>query len=190
MMLVANLLLALAWASLIGPFSPANIVVGFAIGFVVLLVVTGGGSLAGGAGAGQGSSYFRRSWALVMLIVFAVVELVIANIKVAWYTVTSLRGLRPAVLEIPLEPDLADEEITLLAALITLTPGTLTLDVSEDRRSMFVHFMHVNDAEAEIRSVKEGFERRILAATRAEPMPSEATRSAQTSTTPARDGAS
>ena len=61
---------------------------------------------------------------------------------------------------------MTDPEITLLANLITLTPGTLTLDVSADKRQMFVHFMHVDDPAEAVQEIKSGFERRILEATR------------------------
>lgn len=97
---------------------------------------------------------------------FTFYELMLANLRVARYTVSRLRTLRPAVLRVPLEPDLTDTEITLLASLITLTPGTLTLDVSRDRSAMFVHFMHVEDDAQAIAAVKNGFERRILKVTR------------------------
>ncbi|MBW3600685.1 MAG: Na+/H+ antiporter subunit E, partial [Planctomycetes bacterium] len=55
-----------------------------------------------------------------------------------------------------------DDEITLLANLITLTPGTLSLDVSEDRKTLFVHAMYIEDPEKLRRHVKEGMERRVL----------------------------
>jgi multicomponent Na+:H+ antiporter subunit E len=55
-----------------------------------------------------------------------------------------------------------DAEILLLANLITLTPGSLTLDISEDRRTLFVHAMFVDDADAFRRTIKEGLERRLL----------------------------
>ena len=157
MMLVANLLLALLWASVIGPFSPANFLVGFVLGFAVLAIATGGGGRSG---------YVRRLVAALSLVVYTLWELVIANLKVAKWTVSRLRALSPAVLAVPLEEGMSDLEITLLANLVTLTPGTLALDVSEDRRHLFVHFMHVEDAEKEIEAVRHGFERRILQVTR------------------------
>jgi len=55
-----------------------------------------------------------------------------------------------------------DLEITLLANLISLTPGTLSLDVSENGEFLFVHTMYVHDKEEFIHSVKNGFERKVL----------------------------
>ncbi len=56
----------------------------------------------------------------------------------------------------------SDVEITLLANLVTLTPGTLSLDVSEDRSTLFVHAMFVDDPDVLRREIKHGFERRVL----------------------------
>ena len=58
----------------------------------------------------------------------------------------------------------SDFEITLLANLITLTPGTLSVDVSEDRRMLFVHAIDCSDVESAIRDIKEGFENKIIRA--------------------------
>ena len=69
----------------------------------------------------------------------------------------------PGVVAIPLDAR-TDAEIALLANLITLTPGSVTLDLSEDRRTLYVHAMYIDggDVAAYVRSVKEGLERRVL----------------------------
>lgn len=157
MTLGTNLLLALLWAALIGPFTPANLLVGFIVGFGVLKVCSS---------RERTPEYVRRTGAVIFLAWFTVFELVIANIRVARYTLSSLSSLKPAVLRVPLEPGLSDTEITLLSSLITLTPGTLTIDVTQDRSGLYIHFMHVDDIEEAIQSIKEGFERRILEVTR------------------------
>jgi len=153
MTLAMNFVLAILWASLIGPFTPLNILVGFVIGFAIIAVIGIGG---------EGSAYVRRVTAAGTLMFYTLYELIVANLKVAWWTVASLRNLKPAILAVPLEEDLTDWEITLFSVLLTLTPGTLMLDVSTDRKAIFVHFMHVDDADEAIRSLKSGFERRIL----------------------------
>ncbi len=157
MTLGINLLLALMWASIIGPFSPANLGFGFVIGYVVLRVA---------AGRNSRPRYVRQVLATLRLLAFTAVEILIANIRVARYTISSLRTLQPAVLTVPLEDDLTDAEVTLLSILVTLTPGTLTLDVLGENDSMLIHFMHVEDPHESIREIKEGFERRILEVTR------------------------
>ena len=66
------------------------------------------------------------------------------------------------MLAVPLQEDLSDGEVTLLSVLVTLTPGTLSIDLSKDRTLLYVHFMHVEDPDEAIRSITEGYERRIL----------------------------
>ncbi len=76
-------------------------------------------------------------------------------------TITVLRprrAIRSAIVAIPLDLR-SDEGITLLANLITLTPGTTTLHVSEDRTTLYAHVMNVSDDT--VRQVKDGFERRV-----------------------------
>ena len=69
----------------------------------------------------------------------------------------------PGVVAIPLDAR-TDVEIAVLANLITLTPGSVSLDLSEDRRVLYVHAMYIDggDVEAYRRSVKDGLERRVL----------------------------
>jgi multicomponent Na+:H+ antiporter subunit E len=69
----------------------------------------------------------------------------------------------PGVVAIPLDAR-TNAEITLLANLITLTPGSVSLDLSEDRRVLYVHAMYIDggDVEAYRRSVKDDLERRVL----------------------------
>ena len=88
-----NLLLALLWASIIGPFTPANFAVGFLVGYTVLLLCSGNGQI---------PRYSRQVVASIQLTVFTIVELVNANVRVAWYTVSRLSSLQPAVLRVPL----------------------------------------------------------------------------------------
>ncbi|MBL0225710.1 MAG: Na+/H+ antiporter subunit E [Geobacteraceae bacterium] len=55
----------------------------------------------------------------------------------------------------------SDLQITLLATLITLTPGTLSLHVAEDRRTLYVHAMYIDDSNMLVERIKQGFERRV-----------------------------
>jgi multicomponent Na+:H+ antiporter subunit E len=80
---------------------------------------------------------------------------------VAFDVVTPRNYMKPGIIGIPLDAE-TDLEITLLANFITLTPGTLSLDVSTDKKTLYIHAMYVEDKEAFIRSIKDGFERRLL----------------------------
>lgn len=156
MMPAANFMLALIWMALTETFTLLNLLVGFILGYVVLALICGL----------REPGYVRQVWSGLSLLAYTAVELVHANLRVAWYTIANLRDLKPAILRVPLRHDLTDGELTLLSTLITLTPGTLTIDVAEDRSALFVHFMHVEDVDESIASIQEGFEQRIVEMTR------------------------
>ena len=88
-------------------------------------------------------------------------ELIKANLQVAKAVLQSNEKLSPAIVQIPLDVK-TDFPITLLANMITLTPGTLSLDVSKDRKFLFVHVLNTSDTEQTISEIKSGFERRLL----------------------------
>ena len=153
-MLLLNILLALAWVALTGQFTLVNFVTGLALGLGMIwlgqraMVPEGRASYAG---------QVRRA---VGLIAFFGWELVLSNLRVAADVLRPRLRVKPAVVAIPLDDD-TNVEITLLANLITLTPGTLSLDVSDDRRVLYVHSIHVDDVEEFRRGIKRDFEYRV-----------------------------
>ncbi len=94
------------------------------------------------------------------LLVYFLWELVVANVRLARDVIRPVSRLRPAIVAVPLSL-VDDRQIVLLANLITLTPGTLSLDVSSDRKFLYVHVMHVEDVAAFREEIRSGFERRI-----------------------------
>jgi multicomponent Na+:H+ antiporter subunit E len=147
-----NLMLALCWALGTGDFTLANLVVGFALGFAVLVLTR---RLAGAP------RYGDRTVRAVALAGFFVWQLLLSNLRVAYEVLTPGHHMRPGVVAVPLDAT-TDAEITVLANLITLTPGTLSLDVSTDRRVLYVHSLYVGDPDEFRREIKDGFERRVL----------------------------
>lgn len=153
-MFLWNILLALVWAALNGAFSPRHLIVGFGMGYVLLWMVQ--------PVVGR-SAYFLKVRQVLKLSGFFLWELVLANCRVAYDIVTPRNHMRPGVLAVSLDAR-TDVEITLLANLITLTPGTLSLDVSADRRTLYIHVMYIEEEglDATRLKIKNGFERRIL----------------------------
>ena len=98
---------------------------------------------------------------LMELLVYFLWELLVANLRVALDVVTPRHRMRPGIIAVPLDAK-SDGEITLLANLLTLTPGSLSLGVSADRRTLFVHSMYIRSVEHEKQSIKNGLERRLL----------------------------
>ncbi len=151
-MLLWNISLALIWAAITGRFALSNVLVGMVLGYVVLFLAR---PIMGP------STYFARIGRALRFAAFYVRELVKANLRVAADVLTPRPSFRPGVLAIPLEAR-TDAEITMLANLITLTPGSVTLDVSTDRRFLYLHAMYIDDLEEYRTSVKTNMERRVL----------------------------
>jgi len=97
---------------------------------------------------------------LPIMLAYFLWELVLANLKMARDVLMPVERLRPGVVAVPLDLK-PDWQLTLLSLLITLTPGTRSLDVSTDRKVLFIHAMHVADPDALRREIKAGFERRV-----------------------------
>lgn len=150
-MLLGNILLALVWAALLGEISLVNLVVGYGVGYAVLTFLARGGVMP--------ATLVSRTVHALRLAAFFSSELVVANIRVA---ADVLRGTRiePAVVGIPLDVT-SDGEILLLSMLINITPGSVTIDLSDDRRTLYVHVMHMTTPEQTRREIKDGFERRV-----------------------------
>jgi multicomponent Na+:H+ antiporter subunit E len=151
-----NLLLALAWAVVTGSFAMPNLAFGFALGFAALWLPR---QLWGR------SNYFVRVWRVAGLSLLFLYELVLSSLRVTRDVLRPTLRFQPGIVALPLDAA-GDAEITLLANLITLTPGTMSVDVSADRRVLFIHAMDAAEPEALKRDIKAGFERRILEAFR------------------------
>lgn len=102
----------------------------------------------------------RKGAAAVELTGFFLYELVLANLKLARDMLRPLRELQPGVVAVPLEPA-GPWQVTILANLLTLTPGSLSVDVSPRGDTIYVHVMDARDPDRVRRLIKQGFERRV-----------------------------
>ncbi len=144
--------LALAWMALTGDWSVPAAIFSLALGWLLMRFARPLG----------GEGFLRvRLTRLPGFALFFLKELLVANLKVAATVIAPAGRLRPAIVAVPLAVD-RDAEIALLANLITLTPGTLSLDVSPDRRTLYVHAMATGGPDELRQEIKQGFERRIL----------------------------
>lgn len=149
---LTNLVLAIIWRAATGGGGLTNLLFGFIVSFFVLKWVS---PLFGD------SRYFQKLPRAVTFLVWFLWEVVQSNFRVAWDVITPKAYRKPGIIAVPLDVK-TDAEITVLANLLTLTPGTLSLDVSDDRRVLYVHAMFVDDPEETRREIKESFERRVI----------------------------
>jgi multicomponent Na+:H+ antiporter subunit E len=150
-----NLLLALAWAAVGGELSAGSLAVGFAVGFAVLYLVRPVIGRPGYHSAlARGVGFALRYLA----------ELFRSGFRVAHDVLTPTSYTRPGIIAYRLRAT-TDAEITAVANLISLTPGTLSLDVSPDRTILYVHAMFADDERAQIARLED----RVLRLMRGEP---------------------
>ncbi|WP_281824296.1 Na+/H+ antiporter subunit E [Jannaschia rubra] len=148
-----NLLLALAWAALTGQFTLPGLAIGFAVGFGALWLVQP-------LFENRGGGYFVRVYRWIRLLVLFHYELVVSSFQVARDVLTPRHRARPGIICIPLKAQ-GEAEVLLVTNLISLTPGTLSLDVTEDCNTLVVHAMFADDPKAIARQIENGIERRV-----------------------------
>ena len=147
-----NLLLAGCWIFLTGSLDVLNYLFGFFVGYLVIALIH---NL---VPALQG--YPQRLPRFFAFLGYFIRELVQANIKVAIDIVTPPWHMKPGVVRFEVS-NLNDLEIATLSNLISLTPGTLVLDVSEDKSTLFVHAMFLDDEE-QVQNDLQQLEQRLL----------------------------
>lgn len=149
-----NIVVSIVWGGLTGEFTLGNLIIGFILGYIILLAsipVTGR------------SDYAINFWRAIGLALYFVLELITSSIRVSKEILRPRLKLSAGVIGIPLEAAETDVEITLLANIITVTPGTLSLDISDDRRTLYVHSMYLTSDKEALRSqIKNGYEKQIL----------------------------
>ena len=108
----------------------------------------------------QSAKWLSRIAHAASLAAFFAWALIVANIRVAIDVLRPQTNIRPAIVAIPLDVS-SDAEILLLSMLINITPGSVTIDLAADRRTLYVHVMHMTSAESSRDEIKTGFERRV-----------------------------
>jgi multicomponent K+:H+ antiporter subunit E len=103
----------------------------------------------------------HRPGTLIRLALVVLWDIVVSNVQVALRILGPEARLRPGFVWVPLA--IRDPHgIATLAGIITMTPGTLSSDLSDDRRHLLVHALHVDDAQALVASIKSRYEAPLI----------------------------
>ena len=147
-----NLLLSFTWVALTGSMYYTNFLFGYIIGFLILWIMNRNE---------KDQRYFYRVPKMISFVFFFLYEMIVANIQVAYDVITPKYFFVPGIVEFPLRAK-TDLEINLLSSIISMTPGTLIMDISEDKRSLFIHVMYLKDKDKFIEQMRNGFEKKLL----------------------------
>ncbi|MFC5713474.1 Na+/H+ antiporter subunit E [Thalassorhabdus alkalitolerans] len=146
-----NVILAIIWVLLQNSFTLIDFFLGYIVGIFILLLLRG---------VVPFDFYIRRVYAAFKLILLFSKELILANIDMIKIVLSPKMNIEPGIVAVPTELE-SEWEVTLLASLISLTPGTLSMDFSEDSKILYIHSVHVPDREEAIKQIHDTFERAI-----------------------------
>jgi len=105
-------------------------------------------------------SLIIRFFRLLFFMVYYLKELVLSSLYVAYDIITPKDLMRPGIVKVPIDLK-SDTAIIALANLISMTPGSLTVDMTPDKKAIYVHAMYLFDKEKFIQKIKTDLEERI-----------------------------
>lgn len=153
--ILLNMLIAVIWMLLQNNFTPVEFMLGYIVGLILLFFLRRFLKF---------DFYFRRIYALFKLLILFSYKLILSNYDVIKIILSPKLDIQPGIIAVPTQLK-TDWEVTLLANLISLTPGTLSMYFSEDGRTIYIHSIHVPDKEAAIKEIHDTFEKAILEVT-------------------------
>ncbi|CAN5526212.1 Na+/H+ antiporter subunit E [soil metagenome] len=136
--------LTFMWVALWGSATPANVLSGLVAAAVLLAIFP--------AGTRRSRSYVLRPAKILRFLGYFVWKLVEANLILAWEVITPRNRINEGIVAVPLR-GCSDGLVTVVANTITLTPGSLTLEVAGEPPVLYVHVLHLHDIEAVRRDV-------------------------------------
>lgn len=154
--ILLNVFLGFLWMFLTQAYEPVAFIKGYLFGMVILFTFR----------RFFGSRfYLGRVIAIISLVLLFIKELILSNISVLKLLLKPKLDIKPAIFALPTVLE-KDWEITILANLITLTPGTLVVDISDDNKILYIHTIDMDDAQEAIDSIKNTFEKAIMEVSR------------------------
>lgn len=154
--IVINLMISFMWMFVSESYALTSFAFGYILGISLLFLLRR---------FIPGRFYMHRVMKTIQLVLLFCKELVLSNIDIVKLVYAPKLNVEPGIFAMPTELK-SDWEITLLANLITLTPGTLTVAISNDNSQLYIHAMHIDDIEESISSIKNTFEKAIMEVTR------------------------
>lgn len=151
-----NLLLSLVWVALTGHFNYPNFMFGYIIGFFILWLLARTMK-----SESDQKSYFYRVPKILMFILFFIQDMIKANIDVTIDILTPRLNINPGIIAYK-HGFKTDFEITMFTNIVALSPGTMVVKVSNDKKTLYIHSLYLRDKEKFIKRMKNGLERKLI----------------------------
>ncbi|WLR41259.1 Na+/H+ antiporter subunit E [Bacillus carboniphilus] len=149
--ILINFVIALTWMFLNNHYSGISFIVGYLIGLFIIFSLRRFFST---------RFYMYNVIAVIKLVFIFFKELILSNISVLKVILSPKLNMKPGIFALETELK-TDWEISILANLITLTPGTLVIDISDDKKILYIHAMDIEDVEKAKLDIKNTFEKAI-----------------------------
>jgi multicomponent Na+:H+ antiporter subunit E len=154
--ILLNFFLAFLWMFLQVSFTSTSFIIGYILGLIITFAFRR---------FFNSRFYMYRVFALISLLLLFIKELILSNISVLKTILKPRLDIRPGIFALPTDLK-SDWEITLLANLITLTPGTLVVDISFDNKILYIHTLDIDDVDEAVDDIKNSFEKAIMEVSR------------------------
>ncbi|SDH46400.1 multisubunit sodium/proton antiporter, MrpE subunit [Alteribacillus persepolensis] len=154
--IMINLTIAIIWMFLNNAWTFSGFVSGFIIGLGIVYLLRN---------FFPDRFYFLGVIAIVKLVVIFLRELVLSSVEVIGQILQPSLKIQPGIFAMDIELK-KDWEVTVLSCLITLTPGTLVVDVSPNNKTLYIHAMHLGNVEEAKSDIKNTFEKAIKGVSR------------------------
>ena len=144
-----SFLLLFVWLLLNNTVAPGHLVLATFLAIAIPLMTSG---------MQDPQPSFQKPFAIIRYIFVVIGDIIAANFEVALLVIGPAKLLKPAFVAVPVDIE-HELPITILASTVSLTPGTVSAEISEDRQWLYVHVLNLSDEEELITSIKQRYER-------------------------------
>jgi multicomponent K+:H+ antiporter subunit E len=147
-----SVLLFIVWLLLNNTVAPGHLVLGAFLAIVIPLFTSGMQDPQPG---------LHKPFIIIRYVFMVIGDIIVANFEVALLVIGSSKNLTPAFVAVPLNIE-HEFPITILASTVSLTPGTVSAEISEDKQWLYVHVLNLSDKDELIALIKQRYERPLM----------------------------
>ncbi|MFT7372773.1 MAG: multicomponent K+:H+ antiporter subunit E [Oleiphilaceae bacterium] len=149
---VHSLLLFIVWLLLNNTVAPGHLVLAAFLAIAIPWLTSG---------MQDPQPSFRKPLVIIRYVLRVIGDIIVANFDVALLVIGPSKKLSPAFVAIPIEIE-HKLPITILASTVSLTPGTVSAEISEDKQWLYVHVLHLTNTDELIASIKKRYEQPLM----------------------------
>ena len=149
---IHSLLLFVVWLLLNNTVAPGHLVLGAFLALTIPLLTSGMQSP---------QPNFHKPLVTVRYALMVIADIIVANFEVALLVMGPSKKLNPAFIAVPLDIQY-ELPITILASTVSLTPGTVSAEISEDKQWLYVHVLHMTNKDELIALIKQRYEKPLM----------------------------